>query len=74
MKDRHNTRHNTDEKRLTICISNLTLIFKASSNSNAKNHKEPIDIWNIYLAKELFRCMNNFDSWETAMSKSLLND
>jgi len=61
-------------EKLTISISNLALIFKTSSNSNAKNHKDPVDIWNIYLAEEFLRCMHNFDSWETSMSKGLLND
>lgn len=37
---------------LTISISNLALVLESSSHSNAKNHEYPIDIWNVYLAKE----------------------
>ena len=58
---------------LTIRIANLALIFEPSSHSNAKNHKDPINIWNIYLAKKLLWCMYNFDSWKTAKSKGLFD-
>lgn len=36
--------------KLTVSIAYLALIFKSSSNSNAKNHKNPIYIRNIYLS------------------------
>lgn len=39
---------------LTIGIPDLTLILESSCNSNAKNHQDPINIWNVYLSKKLF--------------------
>lgn len=52
--------------KLTVGVSNLAFILKPSSHSNAKNHQDPVNIWNIYLTQELLRRMNYFDSGETA--------
>lgn len=52
--------------KLTVSVANLTLISESSRHSNAKNHEDPIDIWNIYLSKELLRCMHDLNSRETA--------
>lgn len=37
------------EDKLTSSISNLGLLVKSSCHRNAENHKNPINIWNIYL-------------------------
>lgn len=58
--------------KLTICISDLDLVLKSSSHSNAKNHKYPIDVRDVNLPKEFFWGVHNTDTGKTAQRKSLL--
>lgn len=54
-------------------ISNLVLAFEGSCHRYAKNHEDPINIWNIYLVGIILWCMYNFDSGKTAKCHCLLD-
>jgi len=56
-----------------ISISYLVLVLESSSDSYAKDHEDPIDVWNVNLTKEFPGSMHDFNSRETSMSKSLLD-
>ena len=58
--------------KLTVCISDLDLVLKSSSHSNAKNHKYPIDVRDVNLPKEFFWSVHNTDTGKTTQRKSLL--
>ena len=38
--------------KLTICISYLALVLESSSDSNAENQKDPVDVRDVNLPQE----------------------
>ena len=47
---------------------------KSNGHSNAKDHKQPIDLRDVYLAMNFLRCVYNFYSREAAQGLALVDD
>ena len=49
-------------------------VSKSDGNSDTENHKNPVDLWNVDLAMDLIRGMNDLHSREATKGLALVNN